>query len=89
MNYAINPLYLNLTISLEAGNGLHDTDRPISVMDARAEAICDVMRAGGREELIHYGGAAHRDDVAWAMCVAWSNDRKATEPELKRRVLGL
>lgn len=45
------------------------------------------LRAAGREELIHYAGAAHRDLVAWHMCAAYLADPAAPENVLKSRAL--
>jgi len=45
------------------------------------------LRAAGRDELIHYAGAAHRDLVAWHMCAAYLADQDAPEHVLKSRAL--
>jgi hypothetical protein len=50
-------------------------------------ALISVLRATGREELIHYAGAAHRDPVAWQMCVSYLADPEAGEAVLKSRAL--
>jgi hypothetical protein len=60
--------------------------RPTNVMHPTVNAMVDQMRAAGREELVHYAGAAHRDLTAWRMCEQWLLDRDATESVLKSRV---
>lgn len=51
------------------------------------ETVIAQMRAAGREELVNYAGAAHRDRTAWWMCCHWLADRAATGPVLKSRSL--
>lgn len=51
------------------------------------ETIIAGMRAAGRDELIHYAGAAHRDRVAWHMTAEWLRSPWATESVLKTRAL--
>lgn len=51
------------------------------------EALVSAMRAAGHDHLLHYAGAAHRDPVAWQMCVAYLADPEAGEPVLKSRAL--
>lgn len=50
-------------------------------------ALVDQMRAAGHDHLLHYAGAAHRDLVAWQMCVAYLDDPMASESVLKSRAL--
>ncbi len=50
-------------------------------------AIIAELRATGRESLIHYAGAAHRDQVAWHMCREYLLDQHASEALLKSRAL--
>lgn len=45
------------------------------------------MRASGRDNLIHYAGAAHRDRVAWHVCAAYLADPTASEGVLKSLAL--
>lgn len=63
----------------------------VLVMDANntidTEALIREMRAAGRNELIHYAGAAYRDSVAAEMCRQYVADRGATEQVLKSRAL--
>jgi hypothetical protein len=47
------------------------------------------MRSAHREELVHYAGASHRDDVAWAMAFYWLQTPEATESVLKSKALKL
>jgi hypothetical protein len=49
--------------------------------------IVEAMRRAGRDELVHYAGAAHRDLVAWHMTAEWLVTPGASEAELKRRAL--
>lgn len=51
------------------------------------EAIIAEMRAAGRQELVHYAGAAHRDPVAWFMVRVWIHARWKTESQLKEWAL--
>lgn len=51
------------------------------------ETIIEQMRTMGREELVNYAGAAHRDLTAWWMCFHWLADRWATGSVLKSRAL--
>ncbi len=51
------------------------------------ESLILQLRARGREELIHYAGAAHRDPVAWHMCREYKRDPGASESALKVRAL--
>ncbi len=53
------------------------------------EAIVDAMRAAEREELVHYAGAAHRDEVAWQVSAAWLADPAQPESVLKSRALAI
>lgn len=64
------------------------TDKPAPRPFDREAAIC-LMRAAGREELIHYAGAAHRDPVAWHVTRAWLDDTTRTESECKERALNV
>jgi hypothetical protein len=50
-------------------------------------ALITAMRKRGHEHLIHYAGAAHRDRVAYAMCLAYLEDPQASEAVLKSRAL--
>lgn len=46
----------------------------IAVRPATYDAIdrlCTAMRDCGRDELVHYAGAACRDHFAWLVCQAW------------------
>ncbi len=61
--------------------------RPTHVSHPLTTRWCAEMRAHGREELVHYAGAAHRDPVAWQMCLAWQHDPSAPEATLKSRAL--
>ena len=63
------------------------TCRPWHVAHRAIDAICDAMRATGREELVHYAGACYRDDVAWEMVLAWLQAPDAEEAVLKSRAL--
>lgn len=45
------------------------------------------LRSSGREDLLHYAGAAHRDSVAWHLCAAYLADPTASEGHLKSRAL--
>lgn len=45
------------------------------------------MRSSGRTELVHYAGAAHRDQVAWHMTAQWLDAPFASEAVLKARAL--
>lgn len=49
--------------------------------------VIEAMRLTGRIELIHYAGAAHRDDVALHMCAQYLADPDADEATLKARAL--
>jgi hypothetical protein len=51
------------------------------------EQIVTAMRDAGREELINYAGAAHRDATAAWVCFHWLADRNALGPVLKSRAL--
>lgn len=51
------------------------------------EALVSAMRDAGHDHLLHYAGAAHRDPVAWQMCVAYLADPEASESVLKSRAL--
>lgn len=53
------------------------------------EAIIRTMRATGREDVIHFAGAAHRDDAAARVVEEWLLDPTATERALRRRALDL
>ena len=64
---------------------MNSTPRPLPALDIAA--TLRELRATGRTELVHYAGAAHRDPVAYAMCVAWQADRTADEATLKSRAL--
>lgn len=46
-----------------------------------------LMRQSGRDELIHYAGAAHRDRVAWHVTLAWLEQINRTESECKSLAL--
>jgi hypothetical protein len=47
------------------------------------EAAIRQMRAAGRDEMIHYSGASHRDPIAWHITRAWLDDPSCTESECK------
>jgi hypothetical protein len=49
------------------------------------EAAIRQMRAAGRDEMIHYAGASHRDPIAWHVTRAWIDDPSRTESECKSR----
>lgn len=51
------------------------------------EKLIDQMRADGRDDLVHYAGAAHRDPVARALCAEYELDDTADEATLKSRAL--
>lgn len=53
----------------------------------QVEALIARMRLRGDDHLVHYAGAAHRDLVAWHMCLAYLETPKAPEWELKSRAL--
>lgn len=50
-------------------------------------ALIERMRVRQDEHLVHYAGAAHRDLVAWHMCLAYLATPNAMEWELKSRAL--
>lgn len=50
-------------------------------------AVFASLRTSGREDLLHYAGAAHRDPVAHRMCVEYLADPTASETDLKTRAL--
>ena len=62
-------------------------EKPTHVSHPTIDALVTEMRIAGRDRLIHYAGAAWRDDHAWQMCLAWVAYRDATEAELKAKVL--
>jgi hypothetical protein len=49
------------------------------------EALITQLRATGRDELVHYAGAAHRDAFARQLCTEYLADPAATEEQLKAR----
>jgi hypothetical protein len=51
------------------------------------EALIARMRVRCDDDLVHYAGAAHRDPVAWQMCIAYLATPNAPESELKARAL--
>ena len=59
--------------------------------DLDIKAIIRDMRARGREDLVHYAGAAHRDPMAHQMCLEYLDDPTcpegsvSTEHTLKHR----
>ena len=57
--------------------------RPWHVSHPTLDRILAAMRAGGREELLHYAGACYRDDVAYELCLAWLLAPHLPESELK------
>jgi hypothetical protein len=50
-------------------------------------ALIARMRLRCDDHLVHYAGAAHRDLVAWHMCLAYLATPNASEWELKSRAL--
>lgn len=50
---------------------------------AQINTICDAMRHMGQDCLVHYAGAAHRDDFAWLVVQAWSRWPSGSEAELR------
>lgn len=50
-------------------------------------ALIARMRIRNDDHLVHYAGAAHRDLVAWHMCLAYLETPNAMEWELKSRAL--
>lgn len=63
------------------------TIRPNHVASPAIGELRDRMRAAGRSDLVGYAGASYRDDVAWAVCLAWQDDPAADLPTLKSRAL--
>lgn len=61
--------------------------RPTHVSHPTITAMVDEMRAACRDELVHYAGASHLDDVAWKLCLAWLASPNAPESELKAAAL--
>ena len=53
----------------------------------RATDAIRAMNAAGRTEMIHYAGAAHRDQVAWHVTRAWLDQTSRTESECKSLAL--
>lgn len=53
------------------------------------DAVIAQMRGAGRDNLIHYAGAAHRDSVAWHFCWAYLADPTARERNLEAIALKL
>lgn len=50
-------------------------------------ALIANLRETGRTELIHYAGAAHRDQVAWEVCAGYLETPATPERDLKSRAL--
>lgn len=53
----------------------------------QTEALIARMRLRCDDHLVNYAGAAHRDQVAWHMCLAYLATHSAPEWELKSRAL--
>jgi len=61
--------------------------RPSHVSHPVLESIVAAMNAAGRPELVAHAGACYRDDVAWALCLAWLDAPESTESELRAKAL--
>lgn len=80
------------TANIVLASESHDMLEPIRKHYAsrgtlQRDHLIDHMRATGRDELVHYAGAAHRDQVAWQVCIAYLAQPDAPEAELKARAL--
>lgn len=53
------------------------------------EAVIRTMREAGREDVIHFAGAAHRDPAAARVVEQWLLDPTATVRALRCRALGI
>ena len=51
------------------------------------DTIIGSMRAHGRDELVHFAGAAHRDLTAWLVVEEWLENPDRTEAELRELAL--
>lgn len=61
------------------------TSRPTTY--EHIDYIVGSMRAAGRDELVHYAGACHRDAFAWAIVQAWYREPDASERVLYARAM--
>lgn len=61
--------------------------RPTHASHGTIGMLIAAMRDYGRHELVHYAGAAHRDSVAWELCLAWLCEPDSLESELLARAI--
>lgn len=81
-------MHPDLTVSIGSDQSLRLARKTLNrYQRIDTAAVIHAMREAGCDSLIHYAGAAHRDQVAWHLCAAWLAQPADPEHVLKSRAV--